>query len=49
MAERFDVSRDGTTLAGERWPGGGQTVLLLHEGVADGGDGRRWPGCWHLS
>ena len=35
MAERFDVSRDGTTLAGERWPGGGQTVLLLHEGVAD--------------
>ena len=35
MAERFDVSQDGTTLAGERWPGGGQTVLLLHEGVAD--------------
>jgi pimeloyl-ACP methyl ester carboxylesterase len=35
MAERFDVSRDGTTLAGERWPGGGPTVLLLHEGVAD--------------
>ena len=35
MAERFDVSRDGTILAGERWPGGGQTVLLLHEGVAD--------------
>jgi pimeloyl-ACP methyl ester carboxylesterase len=35
MTERFDVSRDGITLAGERWPGGGQTVLLLHEGVAD--------------
>jgi pimeloyl-ACP methyl ester carboxylesterase len=35
MAERFDVSRDGTILAGERWPGGDQTVLLLHEGVAD--------------
>jgi pimeloyl-ACP methyl ester carboxylesterase len=35
MAERFDVSRDGITLAGERWPGGGPTVLLLHEGVAD--------------
>jgi pimeloyl-ACP methyl ester carboxylesterase len=35
MAERFDVSRDGTTLAGERWPGGSPTVLLLHEGVAD--------------
>jgi pimeloyl-ACP methyl ester carboxylesterase len=35
MAERFDVSRNGTSLAGDRWPGGGQTVLLLHEGVAD--------------
>src|SRR6478672_5484744 len=35
MAERFDVSRGGTTLAGERWPGGSPTVLLLHEGVAD--------------
>jgi pimeloyl-ACP methyl ester carboxylesterase len=35
MAERFDVSRGGTILAGERWPGGAQTVLLLHEGVAD--------------
>ncbi len=44
MAERFDVSRDGITLAGERWPGGDPTVLLLHEGVADrpgmGGGGR---------
>ena len=35
MAARFDVSRGGTTLAGERWPGGARTVLLLHEGVAD--------------
>jgi pimeloyl-ACP methyl ester carboxylesterase len=35
MAERFDVSRGGIILAGERWPGGAQTVLLLHEGVAD--------------
>ena len=35
MAERFDVSRDGTSLAGERWPGGAPTVVLLHEGVAD--------------
>ena len=35
MAERLDVSRGGTTLAGERWPGGARTVLLLHEGVAD--------------
>ena len=35
MAERFDISRDGASLAAERWPGGGQTVVLLHEGVAD--------------
>ena len=35
MAERFDVSRGGIILAGERWPGGAQTVLLLHEAVAD--------------
>ncbi|HEY1818694.1 MAG TPA: alpha/beta hydrolase [Trebonia sp.] len=35
MAERFDVSRNGTSLAGERWPGGRQTVVLLHEGVSD--------------
>ena len=35
MAERFDVSRDSATLAGERWPGEGQTGVLLHEGVAD--------------
>jgi pimeloyl-ACP methyl ester carboxylesterase len=35
MAEAFDVSRNGVSLAGERWPGGGQTVLLLHQGVAD--------------
>jgi pimeloyl-ACP methyl ester carboxylesterase len=35
MAERFDVSWNGATLRGERWPGGSPTVLLLHEGVAD--------------
>ena len=35
MAERFDVGRGGIILAGERWPGGAPTVLLLHEGVAD--------------
>src|SRR5579863_1443952 len=35
MAERFDVVRDGARLAAERWPGSGQTVVLLHEGVAD--------------
>jgi hypothetical protein len=49
MAERFDVSRDGITLAGERWPGGGPTVLLLLKVSRTGEDGRRWPGCWHLS
>jgi pimeloyl-ACP methyl ester carboxylesterase len=35
MPERFDVGRNGISLAAERWPGGRQTVLLLHEGVAD--------------
>ncbi|HEX3313180.1 MAG TPA: hypothetical protein VHS32_43650 [Streptosporangiaceae bacterium] len=35
MAEQFDVSRGGIILAGERWPGRAQTVLLLHEAVAD--------------
>lgn len=35
MAERFDVSWDGATLTAERWPGEGQTAVLLHEGVAD--------------
>ncbi|HEY6492453.1 MAG TPA: alpha/beta hydrolase [Trebonia sp.] len=35
MAERFDVSRNGISLVGERWPGGSQTVVLLHEGVSD--------------
>lgn len=35
MTERFDIDRGGTVLAGERWPGGSPTVLLLHEGIAD--------------
>jgi pimeloyl-ACP methyl ester carboxylesterase len=35
MAERFQVERNGTSLAGDRWPGGSQTVVLLHEGVSD--------------
>ena len=35
MTERFDVGRDGARLAAERWPGGCQTVVLLHEGIAD--------------
>jgi hypothetical protein len=49
MAERFDISRDGTTLAGERWPGGARTVLLLLRASRTGGDGPRWQRCWHLS
>lgn len=35
VAERFEVRRDGASLAGMRWPGGDRTVVLLHEGVAD--------------
>jgi pimeloyl-ACP methyl ester carboxylesterase len=35
MAERFLIGRDGASLAAERWPGGDQTIVLLHEGVAD--------------
>ena len=35
MGERFVIERDGCDLAGERWPGDGQVVVLLHEGVAD--------------
>jgi pimeloyl-ACP methyl ester carboxylesterase len=35
MGERFVVKREGCDLAGERWPGNGGLVVLLHEGVAD--------------
>lgn len=35
MTERFEVRRDGVSLAGVRWPGSDRTVVLLHEGVAD--------------
>jgi hypothetical protein len=35
MSERFVVARDGFHLVGERWPGRGQLVVLLHEGVSD--------------
>jgi pimeloyl-ACP methyl ester carboxylesterase len=41
MPERFNVSTNGISLAAERWPGGRQTVLLLHEGVSDR---RGWAG-----
>ena len=35
MSERFDLAREGCDLAGERWPGGAQLLVLLHEGVSD--------------
>ena len=35
MSERFVVAREGCELAGERWPGNAQLVVLLHEGVSD--------------
>jgi len=35
MSERFALAREGCDLAGERWPGGAQLVVLLHEGVSD--------------
>jgi pimeloyl-ACP methyl ester carboxylesterase len=34
-ARSFSVEVPGGTLAGERWPGRGPTVVLLHAGVAD--------------
>jgi pimeloyl-ACP methyl ester carboxylesterase len=39
MSERFVIEADGCNLAGERWAGGDELVVLLHEGVSD----RR---CW---
>jgi pimeloyl-ACP methyl ester carboxylesterase len=35
MSERFVITLDGCDLAGERWPGGDELVVLLHEGVSD--------------
>jgi pimeloyl-ACP methyl ester carboxylesterase len=35
MSERFVVAREGSDLAGERWPGGAPLLVLLHEGVSD--------------
>src|SRR5499425_2004187 len=35
MGERFVIEREGCDLAGERWPGNAQLVVLLHEGVSD--------------
>ena len=35
MSERFVVARKGCDLVGERWAGGAQVVVLLHEGVSD--------------
>jgi pimeloyl-ACP methyl ester carboxylesterase len=35
MGERFVIACGGGELAGERWPGTGELVVLLHEGVSD--------------
>jgi pimeloyl-ACP methyl ester carboxylesterase len=35
MTERFVITLDGCDLIGERWPGGDNLVVLLHEGVSD--------------
>ena len=35
MAETFIVRRGDGDLAGERWPGDGPVIVLLHEGIAD--------------
>ena len=35
MSELFTVPAGGRGLAAERWPGGAQVVVLLHEGVSD--------------
>jgi pimeloyl-ACP methyl ester carboxylesterase len=35
MSDRFVMTVDGCDLAGERWAGGDELVVLLHEGVAD--------------
>ncbi len=35
MSERFVIAREGSDLVGERWAGGAQLVVLLHEGVSD--------------
>jgi pimeloyl-ACP methyl ester carboxylesterase len=34
-SEKFTVQRGTAILAGERWPGDGQPVILLHSGVTD--------------
>jgi pimeloyl-ACP methyl ester carboxylesterase len=35
VSERFVIAREGCDLVGERWAGGTQLVVLLHEGVSD--------------
>ncbi len=35
MGERLVIEGEGCALAGERWPGNAQLVVLLHEGVSD--------------
>lgn len=43
--ERLEVQVPGATLAGDRWPGGGPAIVLLHAGVCDR---RCWPGVAEL-
>jgi pimeloyl-ACP methyl ester carboxylesterase len=35
MSEALVVSRGNVRLAGERWPGSGPTVVMLHAGMTD--------------
>src|SRR5260370_31481720 len=35
MGDGFVTEREGCDVVGERWPGDGQVVVLLHEGVSD--------------
>jgi pimeloyl-ACP methyl ester carboxylesterase len=35
MSESFTLELDGAGLHGERWPGNGPVLVLLHEGVSD--------------
>ena len=35
MSESFTLKLDGAELYGERWPGDGPVLVLLHEGVSD--------------
>ena len=46
MAERFDVSRDGTTLAGERWLALDMNAVIIGNGVPET-EGAADVDAWH--